>query len=84
MARYRAEKGMEDRDGEMTGAITMNMIFCGVAVVGWSIVVGPLVTDLRTTVGVAVAMSLTLPVLLLRLSQRVWAWMSERADRFDF
>ncbi len=83
MARYRAEKGMEDRDGEMTGAITMNMIFCGVTVVGWSIAIGPMVSDLRTTVGVAVALALVLPVLLLRPSQRLWAWMSERADRFD-
>lgn len=81
MALYRAGQDQEDRDGEMTGAITVNMIVSMLPVGIWSFFVGPLLGSVWLTATVAVVMAILLPIVLLPASRSVWAWMSERADR---
>jgi len=83
MADYRAKPGMEDRHGEMTGAISVNMIFSMLPVVLWSFL-SPLFlpgdenADIR--LWVAVAMAVILPIAFLGLSRRVWARISSYMD----
>lgn len=80
--RYLAEPGMVDRDGEMTGAITVNMILCMPPVLVWCMAIGPmLVGNVWVVAGVGVAAGIAMPVLLLRTSQRIWARVSHLADR---
>lgn len=80
---YLAAPGMVDRDGEMTGAITVNMILCMPPVLVWCIAIGPmLVSNVWVVAGVGVAAGIAMPVLLLRTSQRIWARISHLADRF--
>jgi hypothetical protein len=82
MAEYRAKPGMEDRDGEMTGAITINMALSMPPVMAWSIALGPwLGVPLWIQVVVAVTMAVALPLAFLPLSRRVWAHVSEFMDR---
>lgn len=84
MAEYRAKDGQIDRHGEMTGAISVNMVLTMVPVAVWSFYVGPWVLPDRVllTVIIAVAMALLLPLIFHRLSRRIWAWFSTLADRW--
>lgn len=84
MAEYQAKEGQEDRHGEMTGAISVNMVFCAVPVISWCIFIGPMLMDFWPMLGVALAMSIVLPILLLKPSQWVWAKLSDVADKFEF
>ncbi|MEX2214599.1 MAG: hypothetical protein WD768_10750 [Phycisphaeraceae bacterium] len=84
MAEYKAKEGKQDRHGEMTGAITFNMILTMLPVMVWSMFIGPWVLGDQITwiVIIALAMAVVLPFVFLRLSQKLWAWMSARMDRF--
>lgn len=82
MADYRAKPGQEDRHGEMTGAITINMMICMPAVMLWAIVIGPLLGVSSTAhLGVAIALAVLLPIACLPLSRRIWARISDFMDR---
>jgi len=80
MAEYRAKPGMEDRHGEMTGAISINMILSMLPVILWCFL-GPLVVESESArLWTAVVMAVGLPILFLPLSRRVWAWVSDFMD----
>lgn len=71
--------GGEDRHGEMTGAISVNMVLCMPPVGAWAVFVGPwLFEALWPTLVGAVAMALVLPVAMLPVSRRIWLWLSRR------
>lgn len=84
---YKARDGKEDRHGEMTGAISFNMVFVFLLTTIWCVVIAPLFLPLwaQITTGVAVAMGTT--AIGLPISQRVWAqfshWTDEQARQAD-
>ncbi len=82
---YEAEDGKIDRHGEMTGAITVNMVFTMLPVAAWSFFIGPLFfgNNVLPILLIALALALVLPFLGLRLSRRVWAYLSRWADRLE-
>ena len=83
MSEYGVGKGGEDRDGEMTGAITVNMILTTLPVCIWGVFVGPLLfSSLWPTVVIAAAMAVVLPMALRPMSQRLWSRLSVWVDRF--
>jgi len=84
MAEYRAKEGQADRHGEMTGAISFNMVLTMVPVAAWSFYLGPWVLPdhLWVIVVISIVMSLVLPFAFLRLSQRIWAWFSSWTDKW--
>lgn len=85
MAQYRASPGMEDRHGEMTGAITINMILCMPIIAVWAIFIGPwLLGDSWLNLAIAIAMAVVMPIAGLPLSRKVWARCSVFMDRNDF
>ncbi len=75
---YVAEDGKVDRHGEMTGAITFNMILTMVPVSAWSFFIGPWLLHEQVTliVVIAIAMALILPLIWVYPSRRLWAWFS--------
>lgn len=77
---YKARQGREDRHGEMTGAIQVNMVFCALPVTAWCVFIGPWVAELWVVVTVGVTMAVVLPLALLPLSRRVWSYLSHWAD----
>jgi hypothetical protein len=81
MARYQAENGVEDRNGEMTGAITFNMIMVVPAVTAWSIFLGPRWFSVEANVAIGIAMAACLTVAGIPISRRIWAHVSEWMDR---
>jgi hypothetical protein len=83
VAEYRAKDGQVDRHGEMTGAITFNMVLTMLPVAIWSFFIGPWLLPDRVWVvmGIAVAMALVLPLVFFRLSRRIWAWFSAWTDK---
>jgi hypothetical protein len=81
MAEYRAKPGQEDRHGEMTGAITFNMIFCTPVVTAWGIFIGPwLLESVWAIATIAVIISLVMPIICMPLSRVIWAHVSEYMD----
>lgn len=79
---YAAAEGREDRHGEMTGAISFNMVLCMPPVCIWAVFVGPAVFEaLWPTLVVAVALAVVLPIALLPLSRRLWVRFSRWSDR---
>ena len=78
--KYEAGDGREDRHGEMTGAIQVNMVLCALPVMAWCVFIGPWVGGLWVVVGVGVVMAVVLPLALLPLSRRIWSYMSHWAD----
>lgn len=78
---YRAAPGHEDRDGEMTGAISINMMITMLPVTIWCIWVGPL---FFANVWIVVATGILLGVVLtfagLPVSRRIWTWFSAWSD----
>jgi uncharacterized BrkB/YihY/UPF0761 family membrane protein len=80
-SRYRAKPGQEDRHGEMTGAISFNMMLSMPPVAIWAIFIGPWLFDrLLPTLLIAVAMAGVLPVALRPISQRLWARFSDWSE----
>ena len=84
MAEYRAKEGQMDRHGEMTGAITVNMVLTMLPVAAWSFFIGPWLLPDRTGihVAIAIAMALLLPLVFFRLSRFIWAWFSELIEKW--
>jgi len=81
MAEYQAKPGREDRHGEMTGAITINMILSMPPVGIWAIFVGPyFVADVWWRLGIALAMAVVLPLAFMPLSRWLWAHLSLWSD----
>lgn len=79
---YAARPGQPDRHGEMTGAISFNMVLTMPAVTAWAIYIGPaLFTDLWPTMLGAVLLALILPTAGLALARRLWVRFSRWADR---
>ncbi len=85
MAQYQAEDGREDRHGEMTGAISVNLVLCCPPVTAWCVFIGPWLFADRVwlTVTTGVAMALVLPLALLKPSRSLWAWLSDWAGRVE-
>jgi len=86
MAEYRAKPGMEDRHGEMTGAISINMVLTMPLIAVWGIFIGPWLfgEGSRVTLVVAVIAAIALPIACLPLSRYIWARISSFMDRNDF
>jgi len=82
MAKYKAEDGAEDRHGEMTGAISVNMVFTSLPITAWAVFIGPWVFDdeLMPTLISSLAIAVVLPIVCLKPSRKVWAWLSDLAD----
>lgn len=81
MAEYRAKPGQEDRDGEMTGAITFNMTLVMVPLIVWCVFLGPIWFDVRTTLLIGVGLSIALSIAGIPISRRLWARFSDWSDR---
>ncbi len=81
MAEYRAKPGQEDRDGEMTGAITVNMILVMVPLVFWCVLIGPIWFDVRTTLLIGIGLGIALSIVGVPISRRLWARFSAWSDR---
>jgi len=82
---YRAAEGMEDRHGEITGAITVNMILTFPPLTIWCLLLAPAVfgNDLRIIIGTGLVLGVVLPILFFRPSRAIWAWISAAFDRWD-
>jgi hypothetical protein len=79
---YHAAPGMEDRHGEMTGAISINMVLCMPAVAVWAIFIGPwLFAGTTAIVLSSLALAIVLPLACMPLSRRIWAWISHTMER---
>ncbi len=81
MPEYRAKPGQEDRHGEMTGAITLNMMFVMVPLVIWCVLLGPIWFDVRLTLLIGLALAPVLSLAGIPLSRYFWARFSEWSDR---
>ena len=81
MSRYTASDGQEDRHGEMTGAISVNMILSMLPIGLWSFFIGPRWCGLKWTVIIAIIASLVLPIVCLPLSRKIWVWLSQWAEK---
>jgi hypothetical protein len=82
MPKYRAKSGMEDRHGEMTGAISFNLALCALPVTLWAFFLGPWVfTSMWPTLIGALLLALILPFACMPLSRWLWAHFSEYVDR---
>ena len=82
MAQYKAGPGMEDRDGEMTGAITINMVFTMPTVCIWCVFIGPLFFEsVWPTLVIGLVMGAAMSIGLVPVSRRVWARISDYMDQ---
>ncbi len=77
---YTVADGREDRHGEMTGAISVNMALSMLPVGLWCFYVGHWFGGFRTVVKVGLLLAVVLPIVCQPLSRRVWAWLSHRAE----
>jgi hypothetical protein len=73
-----------DRDGEMTGAITIRYVLVMPPVMVWCVFIGPLFAGVWVTVGVGLAMSVVLTAISGPLSRRIWTRVSRAMDRSTF
>lgn len=83
--KYAAEDGQIDRHGEMTGAISVNMVFTMLPVAAWSFFIGPAFfgREVMPILLIALAMGLILPFAFLKLSRRIWAHLSQWVDKLN-
>jgi len=81
MEQYPIGEGQEDRHGEMTGAISVNMILSTIPVGLWCFFLGPWLTNFTVTLSLGLLMGIVLPLALLPLSRRIWTVLSRWADR---
>ena len=78
---YRAKPGQEDRHGEMTGAISINMVMVMPLTCLWCMMIGPWFFDSVWVVVIAgLIIGVVLTVICLPLSQRIWAKISDKMD----
>ena len=82
MTQYSVHEGEEDRHGEMTGAITVNMILSMLPVGLWCFFLGPWLVPFKVTLVVGVLMSVVLPLACLPLSRKIWARLSDWAEKW--
>lgn len=82
---YAAEDGKIDRHGEMTGAISVNMVFTMLPVTAWSFFIGPAFfgREVLPILLIALAMGVVLPFACLKLSRRIWAYLSHWVDKLN-
>ena len=84
MPQYQARPGCEDRHGEMTGAITVNMVMCMPLILIWAIWIGPrLLPSTGWVVVSALALAVVMPLACLFPSQWIWARISAWMDHQD-
>ncbi len=81
MAEYRAKPGQEDRHGEMTGAISFNMIFVMGPLIVWCVILGPIWFELKWTLIIGLSMGVVLTLIGMPLSRWAWARFSDWSDR---
>ena len=85
MAEYKAKEGVEDRNGEMTGAISINMVITMLPLTIWCFVISPmLIETVWIRAVVAVVLAIALPLACFRLSRWIWAQISHFMDGDDF
>ena len=77
---YAAEPGREDPQGEMTGAISVNMILSMLPVTVWCFFIGPALMGFWWVMATGVGMAIVLPIACLPVSRRIWAWLSHVAE----
>lgn len=80
MARYRAQPGEEDRHGEMTGAITFNMILVFPILLVYCMFIAPAFMGMKWTIITGIALGIILSIAGIPISRRIWAWFSEKVD----
>ncbi len=83
-ARYHAAAGCEDRHGEMTGAISVNMVLCGLPLILFIFLLNPLIfesVDHQAIAALVVACGLFFG--MFPISRRIWAWISKLMDNPD-
>jgi hypothetical protein len=77
MAEYKAKEGVEDRHGEMTGAISINMIMTMLPLTVWCFFIGPmLITSVWMQAGVGLIAAVVLTLVCFWPSRWVWAHIS--------
>ncbi len=81
--RYAAAPGREDRHGEMTGAITFNMIFVYVPATVWCVFIAPMFLPLWATLVTGLVLVVVLTIIGVPLSRRRWAQLSAWMDRVN-
>jgi hypothetical protein len=81
MSKYRAREGQEDRHGEMTGAITFNMIFVMGPLIVWCVFVGPIWLTTSEVLWSGLVIGLVLCAVGFPISRFFWARFSDWADR---
>lgn len=82
MAEYKAKEGVEDRHGEMTGAISINMVITMLPLTIWCFFISPYVIEsVRTRAVVAVVAAIVLPILCFKPSRWIWAQISAFMER---
>lgn len=81
MPEYRAKPGQEDRHGEMTGAITFNMIFVMGPLIAWCVLIGPIWFDLTGTLLIGLVLGIVLSVVGIPVSRYCWSHFSDWSDR---
>ena len=81
MPDYQAKPGQEDRNGEMTGAISVNMMMSMLPVTLWVFLSPLVIANFTVRVVIAVVLAIVLPLVFLKPSRWVWAWISEWMDR---
>lgn len=85
MPPYKAKPGQSDPHGEMTGAISINLVFTALPVTIWAVFVGPMFfDDVRWKLLSSVLLGVALTLIGFPISRRVWARLSDWMDRCDF
>jgi len=78
MAEYKAKEGQEDRHGEMTGAISINMMMSMLPLTIWCFFISPLLFEsIGVRIAVALVAAVVVPLAFIRPSRWVWAHISE-------
>ena len=86
MPEYRAKPGQEDRHGEMTGAISVNMVLSMLPVTIFSVFIAPnLFEDMWLIAGSSVVLAVVLTLAFFPVSRWIWAHISEfmESDAFN-
>lgn len=81
MPEYRAKPGQEDRHGEMTGAISVNMVLAMLPVTIFSVFIAPnIFENMWLIAGSSVLLAIVLSLAFFPVSRWVWAHLSAFMD----
>ena len=80
MPKYKAEPGQEDRHGEMTGAITFNMILVFPVLLVYCMFIAPPLMGVTWAIITGLILAVVLTIIGIPISRRLWAWFSEKVD----